>query len=44
MTSTETNPNEFADRERDFDILDPDYVTDPASAWRLLRARRTHPR
>ncbi len=37
MTSTDTSSNEFAPWERDFDILDPDYVTDPAASWGQLR-------
>ena len=37
MTSTGTTANEFAPWERDFDILDPDYVTDPAASWGQLR-------
>ncbi|MEJ5256337.1 MAG: hypothetical protein WHS89_13410, partial [Acidimicrobiales bacterium] len=37
MTSTGTTANEFAPWERDFDILDPDYVIDPAASWGQLR-------
>jgi cytochrome P450 len=37
MTTTGTSSNEFAPWERDFDILDPLYVTDPAASWSELR-------
>jgi len=37
MTSTGTSSSEFAPWERDFDILDPLYVTDPAAWWSELR-------
>jgi cytochrome P450 len=37
MTTTGTSSNEFAPWERDFDILDPLYVTDPAAWWSELR-------
>ncbi|HEY1117804.1 MAG TPA: hypothetical protein VGE43_08875, partial [Acidimicrobiales bacterium] len=38
MTATESN-SEVQDWATDFDILDPDYVADPAMVWGELRDR-----